>query len=467
MVRSQMRRGLPFVIAVIVVAGCGSKKEGDGEKTAAASDRSADLSTLFTGTTVTLPEEVAKATFGAAQPEVASAIGTDTTYKPSKLFKDVSFDLEYSREQKKLEKISINTNAALEPLLTKQWGPPIKTKKGEAFWFDPKTNVRAWLPEFAKGKRVAFSRYDSLAALLGPTGFELAFATGKPLIGAKLDELEAAWGGKLCDFRERGPEVAKAIEEYRSDWNGLWYDTVHKLRLCLALPRFVDEGTPFGDTLYIGRMGRVEQVELGFRTGGAPELTKEAIAFFDAKFGKPVEVTTPTGAERWYFDPAGHQRAKVSFGADGFSLFVGRYLPVAELLAADKPGVLGVATKSMPGGAPAAIAKEDPEHFNAHGTLPRLVFPASDFGLEETEVELESWDKEPKTYGYRVVLHHTNNEPAGDAVFALLEKKLGPAKKDPDHPSTDADQYFAWKTKDGQKVSGRRVSQQWQLDITR
>ncbi len=459
-----------LLVTVVVVAACGSKKDADGDKGAAPADRvekSTDLSTLFSGTTVTLPEEVAKATFGAPQPEVAKAIGTETTYLSSKRFKDVSYDLDYTREQKKLEKLSVTANVALEPLLTKQWGPPIKTKSGVAFWFDAKSGVRAWLPAYGKGKRVAFSRYDSLASLLGTTGFDLALASGKPLIGATLDELEAAWGGKLCDYKETGPAIKKSIEEYRTDWNGLWHDKKHELRLCLALPRFVDENTPFGDTLYVGRMGKVEEAMFSFRTGESPELTKEAIAFLDAKYGKPVEIATSYGAQRWYFDPATHQRARATFNADGFSVFVGRYVPIAELLAADKPGVLSVATKSMPGGAPAAIAKEDPEHFNPHGTLPALVFPAADYNTEETEIDLESWDKAPTTHAYRVVFHHTDNEPAGDAVFALLEKKLGPAKKDSEHESTDKDRYFAWRTKDGQKVSARRVSQQWQIEVSR
>lgn len=462
------RRNLvPFVLLVLILAACGSKKEeGDREKKGAKVDKSTDISTLFSGTTVTLPEEVAKAAFGAAQPDVAKAIGTDTTYLSSKKFDGVSYDLDYSREEKKLEKITVASNSDLEPVLTKQWGPPIKTKKGVPFWFDSKTGTRAWLPDYAKGKRVAFSRYDSLESLLGPKGFELAFATGKPLLGATLDELSAAWGGKLCDFSREGAEIKKAIEEYRTDWNGLWHDKKHQLRLCLALPRFVDEGTPYGDTIYFGRMGKVEQVVLSFQIGGAPEVLAQATQFLDAKFGKATELTSTDGTkQRYYFDPAAKLRAEMRISAESFSLSVSRYFPVAELLAADKPGVLSVATKSMPGGAPAAIEKEDPEHYNPHGTLPALVFPASDWGREEMEVQLESWDKAPTTHSYRVVLHHTDNEAAGDEVFAMLEKKLGQAKKDA--KSTDTDLFFNFKAKDGTKVSARRVSQQWQIEVSK
>lgn len=452
---------------VVVIAACGSKKEGDdrGNKSSSA-DKATDISTLFSGTTVTLPEEVAKAVFGAPQADVTKAVGADTTYMPSKKFAGVSYDFDYTREEKKLEKLSVSANADLEPVLTKQWGKPIKTKKGVAFWFDAKTGTRAWLPEYGKGKRVTFSRYDSLEALLGPKGFDLAFAAGKPLLGATIDELSAAWGGKLCDFAREGAEVKKSVEEYRTSWNGQWWDKKRQLRLCLPLPRFVDEGTPFGDTVYIGRMGKVDEVMLSFRTGDSPELLAQVTQFLDAKLGKPVELTTKSGAKsRWYFDPASKRRVHVRLDGDGFALFFGRYFPVAELLAADTPGVLSVATKSMPGGAPKAIEKEDPEHFNPHESLPELVYPASDWSNEELTVDLLSWDKAPTTYGYRVVLVHTDNEAAGDAVLALLEKKLGPAKKDA--KSTDADVYYTFKTKDGAAVEARRVSQQWQITVTK
>ena len=459
-----------LVVTVLVLAACASKKDGDPAKKGAAGDKLADVSMLFTGKTVTLPDEVVKATFGAPQPEVAKAIGTDTTYLASKIFDGVSYSLDYSREAKLLEKITIAANSDLAPILTQQWGPSIKTKKGEPFWFDAKAGLRAWLPDYAKGKRVVFTRYDSLDTLLGPKGFELAFAAGKPLIGATVDELSAAWGGKLCDFSREGAEVKKSIEDYRTSWNGLWHDKRHQLRLCLPLARFVDENTPFGDTIYIGRMGRVEEVVLSFQTGGAPELLTQATQFLDAKYGTATELTSSTGTkQRWYFDPQTRQRAIMLLGPESFSLAIGRYVPTAELLAADKPGVLSVATKSMPGGTPAAIAKEDPEHFNPHGTLPALVFPASDWSREEMEISLESWDKAPTTHAYRVVLHHTDNEAAGDEVFALLEKKLGPAKKDAQSKDSGAakDLFYTFKAKDGTKVQARRVSQQWQIEVSK
>ena len=64
-----------------------------------------------------------------------------------------------------------------------------------------------------------------------------------------------------------------------------------------------------------------------------------------------------------------------------------------------------------------------------------------------------------------MVLHHTNNEAAGDEVFALLEKKFGPAKKD--EKWTDKDQYFNFKSEDGKKIETRRSSQQWWIRVNK
>lgn len=461
-----LRRTLVFVI--LVVAACGSKKEGEAGKKGRSGDgaKSADVSTLLSGKTVTLPAEVAKAAFGSPEADVFKATGADSSYLTSKTHDGVSYDFDFTKEEKKLEKITMASPTELEPMLTKLWGPPIKSKKGEAFWFDPATGLRAWLPDYAKGKRVAFSKYDSLPLLFGAKGFDLAFAAGKPLLGATVDELKAAWGGKLCDFDREGQAVKDSIEEYRKESMGLWHDKKKQLRLCLAMPRTVEQYTPLGDTVYFGRMGKVEEVIFSLQTGGSPELQKQMLEFFDAKYGKATELTnTSGGKERWYFDPATKQRAIVMISDEQITLAVSRYYPVAEMLAADKPGVISVATKSMPGGSPAQIEKEDPEHFNPHGGLPELVFPATDWVRQETDIGLDSYDKAPSTYAYSVVFHHTNNEAAGDEVFAMLEKKFGPAKKD--SKWTEQDQYFNFKSKDGKKIETRRSSQQWWIKVNK
>lgn len=459
-----------LVCLVVVVAACGGKKEdkgGGGTKTGGGA-KSADVSTLFSGSTVTLPAEVAAAQFGATEAEVKKALSVDSTYVSSKTHDGVSYDLDYTREEKKLEKVSVSsTKVELEPILTKQWGPPIKTKKGEAYWFDEKSGLRAFLPDYAKGKRVTFTRYDSLAGLLGPSGFDLAFAKDKPLVGATIDELKAAWGGKLCDFDKEGANVKASFEEYRKEALGLWHDKKKQLRLCLALPRGTEQYTPFGDTVTFGRMGKVNEVVFSFPTGGSPELEKQMLAFFDTKYGKATELTDGSGGkERWYFDPATKRRAIVMFGrGENVVLAVSSYYPIAEMLAADTPGVIAVATKSMPGGTAEQIEKEDPEHFNPHGGLEELVYPGTDWVRQETEVDLQNYEGEKATYAYTVTFHHSHNEAAGDAVMALLEAKLGPAKKASNW--TETDQYYDFKTKAGKKVEARRTSQQWWLRVNK
>jgi hypothetical protein len=213
-------------------------------------------------------------------------------------------------------------------------------------------------------------------------------------------------------------------------------------------------------------MGKVIEVMFSFPTGGSPELEKQILAFFDGKYGKATELTTTTGKERWYFDPATKQRAIVSYGSgDSVALVVSGYYPIAEMLAAETPGVIAVATKSMPGGTPDAIAKEDPEHFNPHGELPELVFLGTDWVRQETDVSLESYAGEKSTYAYAVTFHHSNNEAAGDEVMAMLEKKLGPLKKASNW--TEKDQFYEAKTKTGKKVELRRTSQQWWVRVNK
>ena len=458
-----------IVCMALLAAACGGKKEGDkgGGKKTEGGEKSADLSTLFTGTSVTIPAEVAAAVFGTPEADVKKAVGADSSYISSKTHDSVSYDLDYTREEKKLEKISVSsTKTELEPVLTKLWGPPIKTKKGEAYWFDEKTGLRAFLPEYAKGKRVTFTRYETLSGLLGDKGFELAFAKGKPLVGATFDELKAAWGGKLCDLAKEGDAVKASFEEYRKESIGLWYDKKKNLRLCLALPRGTEQFTPFGDTVTFGRMGKVLEVSFSFPTGGSPELEKQILAFFDGKYGKATELTTTQGKERWYFDPATKQRAIVYYGSgDSVVLVVSGYYPIAEMLAADTPGVIAVATKSMPGGTAEQIAKEDPDHFNPHGELAELVYLGTDWVRQETDISLEVYAGEKSTYAYTVTFHHTNNDAAGDEVMAMLEKKLGPAKKAENW--SEKDQYYDFKTKAGKKVEARRTNQQWWLRVNK
>ncbi|MBA3455103.1 MAG: hypothetical protein H0T42_18580, partial [Deltaproteobacteria bacterium] len=102
---------------IVLVAACGSEKGADGKKTSGSSEKAAknaDPSTLISGKTVTLPAEVAKASFGAPEADVFKATGADSTYLTSKTHDGVSYDFDFSREEKKLEKLTVAAPTELE-----------------------------------------------------------------------------------------------------------------------------------------------------------------------------------------------------------------------------------------------------------------------------------------------------------------------------------------------------------------
>jgi len=451
-------------LATTLAVGCKSDDKGRSHDQPAKGDKAAtggSIDTLF-GDKPALPAEVAAATYGGAKAEVLKAVGTDSGYVSSKTHAGVSYDLRFTKDDK-LETVSVRADADLEPVLAKQWGAPVKTKKGEAFWFAPDTGMRAWLPDYGKGKVVVFSPYESLAAVVGGKGFELALTKDKPLLGVKWEDLEAAWGDRLCDYDEKAPKLKQAFEDNAKDSIASLRDVRERsLDLCRSVPRTV-ETYAARDTVRIGTDGRVSYVQLGFPTASSPELTKQLVAELDAKLGTATEVKTQSSTDRYYFDPASHTRAIAIVGEQGVTLRVSRYLPAAELIGGDAPG-LGIEKPAMIGGTFEQIREADPEHFRQSGVLAALIYPPTEYAGEETEISLDRWDKQTKTHGYSTVLHFTNHEPAGDQIFELLKAKFGEPKRN--KRSTDTDLYYDF-AKNGRKVEARRVSQQWQLRFTK
>jgi hypothetical protein len=239
-------------------------------------------------------------------------------------------------------------------------------------------------------------------------------------------------------------------------------DVRRELRYCPELPRTVELGKPFGDQIRFGLDGKVASIYLGFETNGSETLQQQLVALMDAKFGAATVVPTERGIYRSYFDPASKRRAKVNVGERSVSLELSRFLPVAELIGGDKPG-LSIENASLPVGTFAAIKAADHEHYRQRGVLASLYYPPTEFAQQHTEVKLDFFDKHTKTHGYSVVLHHTDNEAAGDQVLELLKAKFGEPKLD--KRSTEGDQTFLF-AKNGRKVSARRVKQQWQLRVT-
>jgi hypothetical protein len=450
-----------FVLSILVT-GCGKSKDGDKpskDTPAGPTSKSKDVASLFTGTSVTLPPEVAKVSFDAKKADVLASVGADSGYLSSKTHADVSYDLQFSRDDK-LEQISVRTRGApLAPILTKQWGEPIKVEKGERFWFNPSAGMRAWLPDYGKGEVVAISRYQPIATLLGPTGFDLAFAKGKPLFGATLDELHAAWGAQLCDWDRKADKLKKDYEDNVKDSIASLEMSALQLRLCTGGSRTVEQFAGLGDTIYMGLDQKAFAIGMSFRTGGSPELAAQIAKELDAKFGAATEVKEGDDTVRYYLDPASKQRAIAKLGKDYVNLTVGPYLPVAELIGdATKPG-LAIETPSMIGGTVAQIAAEDAAHIRHQGVLHSLVYPPTEWTFFQTEVRLDLWAKETRTHGYHTVLHHTHNPKAGDDLYALLETKYGKPKK---VAGDDKDKTFSF-AKGGRKLEARRVSEQWQL----
>ncbi|MGE0401018.1 MAG: hypothetical protein AB7T06_30190 [Kofleriaceae bacterium] len=453
-------------LTMILAAGCGKSKEGGDDKPAKGkTDRptNTDVASLFTGTSVTLPPEVAKATFDAKKADVLKAVGTDSGYLSSKTHQDVSYDLDFSRADN-LERISVSTRGTkLEPILTKQWGTPIKLPKGELFWFNPEAGLRAWIGKSGDGERVSFSPYESVQKLLGGKGFDLAFAKDKPLFGATPDELHAAWGAKLCDWERESTKMKKAFEENAKDSIARLENHDLQLKLCPAWARTIQEYSPSNDTIFIDHNQHAFAIGMSFPLGGSPELSAQLVKEFDAKFGTATEVKDGEDTERYYFDPAAKMKAVVKVGKDYINLTVGPYMPVAELIGdASKPG-LAIETPSMVGGTVEQISKENEKTIHHMGTLHELVYPPTEWTFWPTAVDLNWMAHETKSYGYRVVVHHTHYPKGGDDLYALLVAKYGEPKKT---EGDDKDKTFSF-AKGNRKLSARRVSEQWQLQVTK
>lgn len=456
-----------FAVSLLALSACKSdKKEGEGgaaKSTATQKGaKGGDASALLTGTAPTLPAEVAAVKFGQPKADALKAVGADSGYVSSKTNDKVSYNLRFTNDEK-VEEVSMSArDSDLTALATKQWGEPMKTKK-ELFWFNPETATRASIDP-KRPDSISFDAYEPHEKLLGDKGFELAHLAGKPMLGATLDELHAAWKDRLCKWDEEGTKLKNAFAEWEKDSIKRVEHSQMSIRFCTPVQRGVDTFSGLGDQIRIGEDGKVASYHISWGLNGSAELLKQLTSFFDTKFGgKPVEVKDGSSVERYYFDPAGKNRARVSITENHVGLEVSKYMPVAELIGGDKPG-LSIEGAHMPGGTFEQIKADDPEHFRQHGTLAALYYPPTEFDGKNLDVDLLFYSGDKKTYGYRVNLFHKNNEAAGDEVFELLKKKFGEPKAD--KKSTDKDKYWNF-SKNGRKVNARRVSQTWQITVTK
>ena len=447
-----------LLVLPLLFACKGDKSDGKATKSDKPAQKSGGVDGVFTGTVVTLPAEVAGVKFGSKKSEATKIVGD--TYAVSKGKADIAYKLDFDKDNN-LEKLTVESHTDLLPVLTKQWGAPIKNADEEFFWFAPDTGLRAWLPKYGKGQWVTFSEYQSLEKLLGASGFEPAFAKGKKLFGATLDEAKADWGAALCDFDEKAPEMKKAFDEYAKDSIARLEDHDRNLRFCHP-PRGLDQYNTNSDTLWVGLDLKINTLLVTVPTGKSPEIVKQTVEFLDKKFGgKPVEVKHSDSTSRFYFDPATKLRAEVIPSLDWVTLRMSPYMPVKDLIG---PEGLTVATAHMPGGTFEEIKADDPTHFQQHGELAVLYYPSTEYGGQHTEIELNAMAHEKKISEYRTVIHFTDNDAAGDEMFELMKTAWGEPKKD--SRTTEKDLYWNFKTKT-RKISARRVSQQWQISVSK
>ena len=263
---------------------------------------------MFSGKAVTLPAELAPAAFGAAKADALAALGQRAGYFSSKTLKDVSYDLDFDDE--KLARIIVNTDHDLLAELTALWGAPVSNRDGESFWFAPETGQRAWLPAKRKNSHLVFSAYQPLTRHLGGKGFELAFAAGKPLFGATIDELQAAWGKTLCKLDEQGPKIKAAIAENQADSISRLESSMLGISVCWPTSRTTEIYRGQDDAFTLGTDGKVLLYRMSVSVDGSPELAKQVVAELDAKFGTAIELKRENESVRTYLDPVAKLRAE-------------------------------------------------------------------------------------------------------------------------------------------------------------
>tara|TARA_R110002096_G_scaffold77896_12_gene183584 strand:- start:100942 stop:102420 length:1479 start_codon:yes stop_codon:yes gene_type:complete len=432
-------------------------------KTPSAVGKSASLDGLFVGTTVTLPDEMTKVVFGKSEADNQKVLGQESNYRSSEAFKDVSFQMRSSDEHTK--SIDVSVEDGLEAAVTKAWGTPAKDKKGLAYWYNPEAGLRAYVSPYGKGKTLVIDRYQPLGEFLGATGFELAFAKDKPLLGASIEELHAAWGDALCNYEEQGPPLIASYAENRENSIGTFPPSYnYYIDLCWDLNRGAGTNTK-RDKLDVGANGRVARYRMTVPTQGSPELAASTIAFLNKKLGEPVVTESEHGQEHHYASAEDGLKVKalVTKGNEDVHVVITEFLPLEQLLGGDGPG-LGVAPESV-FGTFEDIAKDDPDHFEPSGVLASLVYPGTEFSSHLTKVKLSKMAKAKKVTSYSVVLHYKGYPDLEAKILSLLETKFGPARESKRKASKG--KFLDFGGKGQHKVEVWQVNEQFQITFSK
>lgn len=461
--------GAIFAAALLLIAACGkdSDKQADkqGKKQAKKqSGEEPEASTHpFAGSSPALPAELAKLDWSASAEDNQKLLGADSTYISSKAHKGVSYTLRALKDGS-MSSVTVDTDVALEPALTKLWGPPFKDKDDVAYWFNPASGLRALISEYGDGKDLEFKPYQSLDSLLGDKGFALALADGKKLLGATIEELKPSWGEQLCDYEEKAQKLIDAYKAHAEDSLNRLPDAYrNKLDLCWPHLRGMASYAE-RDRISIGKDGRVASYYFKITTSGSVKFVEATLATLDAKLGKAVVIDDKDGSTRYYFDPASRRRVIVSVDKKNQSVGVrySPYLPLEELLGGDGPG-LGVETEGTLGTFESA-QKSDPEHFQPAGVLASLVYPPTEFARFQTVIDLKRFAKRKNVHAYKVVLHFSDNPELEGRILTLLEKKFGPPK--PSKRKTDKGKFIDFKGKK-RKAEVWQVNEQFQITVSK
>ena len=432
-------------------------------KTPSAASKSTSLDGLFVGTTVTLPEEMTKVVLGKAEVDNQKMLGQESNYRSSEAFKGVSFQMRSSNELTK--SIDVSVEDGLEAAVTKAWGTPAKDKKGLAYWHNPEAGLRAYVSPYGKGKTLVIDRYQPLGEFLGEAGFALAFAKDKPLLGASIEELHAAWGDALCDYEEKGPPLIASYAEHRKDSINTFPPSYnYSIDLCWELNRGADTNTK-RDKLELGANGRVARYRMTVPTQGSPELTASTIAFLDKKLGEAVVIESEHGQEHHYASAGDGLKAKalVTKGSEDVHVVFTEFLPLEQLLGGDGPG-LGVVPESV-FGTFEDIAKADPGHFEPSGVLASLVYPGTEFSSHLTKISLSKMAKAKTVSSYKVVLHYKGYPELEAKILSLLETKFGPARESKRKASEG--KFLDFGGKGQHKVEVWQVNEQFQITFSK
>ncbi len=456
------------VLAAFMMSGACAKDEsteteskkvsaGETENNAKETKKSA---VLFAGTNVLLPEEVAMLRFGSAEAEALKELGQDSNLWFSRVNDDVSYTLEV--RDGIVAGIKIKTKKDLDKVLGEAWGTPYLDKDGVAFWFNPKEKLRAFLPKVYEGEAVTIQPYQPFEDFLGKSGFALAFAKDKALLGATVEEFRDAWGRQLCRFAKQGLPIQDAYIKYLADSKNKFPPPYkNEIEICWMAKRGLGIYSN-DDSVTFAQDGGVDSLSISIETGGSTKYVAKIVAILDAKFGTATILPTESNA-RYYFDAESQRKVEVTIGEQSIYLGYMAYMPLETLFGGSGPG-LGIEPKSA-FGTYEEIAKEDPDHYrSSHGSLASLFYPGTEFSYGLTELSLWKTPGDKKVSKQKLVLHYIDNPELGERILGLLEKKFGapvPSKR-----KTDDGRYINFKTKK-RKVEVWQVEEQLQITITK